>query len=152
MFKDQTKGFSLIELVVVIVLVSILAVFAIPKLNIDIFKQSGYVQQAAAAIRFAQKQAIASGCQITVSITAGGCSLNWYNPSANGSCPVNNTSIANPGTGDNNFCSNSTPASSAGLPVRFSFDKIGRPSSAQTINLGNRTIKVEAETGYTHEL
>ena len=152
MVKDKNNGFSLIELVLVIVLVSIMAVYALPKLNIDIFRQSGYAQQAAASIRFAQKQAIASGCQITVSITAGGCSLNWYNPSADGSCPANNTPIANPGSGNNNFCKDSSPASTTGLPASFTFDKIGRPSAAQNINLGNKIIKVEAETGYTHEL
>lgn len=152
MARDHKNGFSLIELVVVIALVSILAVYAIPKLDLDIFRHSGYAQQATAAIRFAQKQAIASGCQITVVLTAGSCNLSWYNPSADSGCPVNNTPIANPGSGGNNFCSDSTPASTAGLPAGFRFDKIGRPSAAQTINLGNRTIKVEAETGYTHEL
>lgn len=149
--EDQSNGFSLIELVVVIVLVSILAVYTVPKLNIDTFRQSGFAQQAAASIRYAQKQAIASGCEIDVSITATGCSLKWHNPSASGSCPLDATPIVNPGSGDSNFCSDSTPASAAGLPVGFTFDRIGRPSGAKTIDLGNKIIKVEAETGYTHE-
>ena len=148
----QRDGFSLIELIMVIVLVSILAVYALPKLNLDIFRQAGYAQQAAAAIRYAQKQAIASGCEIDVAITAGGCNLDWNNPSADANCPVDNTAILNPGSGVNNFCADSTPGSTADLPANFSFDKIGRPSAAQSIDLGNKTLAVEAETGYTHEM
>ena len=144
-------GFSLVELVVVIVLVSILAVYAIPRLDLDIFRESGYAQQAAAAIRYAQKQAIASGCEIDVAITAAGCNLKWNNPTADANCPVDNTAIPNPGSGANNFCEKSTPGSTVDLPANFSFDKIGRPSAAQSIDLGNRTLQVEAETGYTHE-
>ena len=146
------RGFSLIELIIVIILVAILAAYALPKLNLDLFRQSGYSQQAAAAIRYAQKQAIASGCEIDVSITATGCTLNWSNPSASANCPADNTAIPNPGSGANNFCASSTPGSTANLPANFSFDKIGRPSAAQSMNLGDKTLKVEAETGYTHEI
>ena len=144
--KLKTTGISLIELVMVISLVSILAIYAVPKLDIDIFRETGYFQQASAAIRYAQKQAIASGCQVNVSITASSCSLTW------GSCgAATGASISRPGSTSTNFCSDSTPGSTAGLPVSFSFDRIGRPSSGQTINLGSHTINVEAETGYTHE-
>jgi MSHA pilin protein MshC len=134
----------------VIVLVSILAVYAIPKFNLNLFKEAGYIQQAAAAIRYAQKQAIASGCMIEVAITAAGCNLNWNNPTASADCPVDNTAILNPGSGTNNFCEDSTPGSTADLPAVFTFDKIGRPSAAQSIDLGDKTLEVEAETGYTH--
>jgi MSHA pilin protein MshC len=145
-------GFSLLELVIVISLVSIIAVYAIPKLNLDVFRETGYVQQAAAAIRYAQKQAIASGCSVEVAITAGGCNVNWNNPSAAAGCPADNTDIPNPGTGNNDFCEDSTPGATGDLPTVFTFDKIGRPSAAQSIDLGDKTLAVEAETGYTHEI
>ena len=45
----------------------------------------------------------------------------------------------------------STPAATGDLPAAFAFDRIGRPSAAQSIDLGGRTIVVEDETGYTHE-
>lgn len=149
------KGFSLIELIVVISLVSILAVYTLPKLSLDVFRESGFAQQAAAAIRYAQKQAIASGCEINISITATACSLNWNNPApADPNCPANNTVLPNPSSGSSDFCQDSTPGTTSGLPASFSFDKIGRPipNTTQNINLGNRTLRVEAETGYTHEL
>ena len=139
------------ELILVISIISIMAVYAIPTLNLDIFRESGFVQQAAASIRYAQKQAIASGCVIEISITTSGCNLNWNNPGPDANCPADNTVIPNPGSGANNFCADSTPGSTADLPANFTFDRIGRPSAAQNIDLGDRTIKVEAETGYTHE-
>jgi MSHA pilin protein MshC len=149
----RNTGYSLIELITVIFLVSILAVYIAPRLSLDVFRQSGFTQQAAAAIRYAQKQAIASGCSVEVSITAGGCSLNWNNPGpgADPNCPADNTDIPNPGSGDNDFCRDGTPGSTADLPAVFNFSKIGRPNSAQSIDLGDRTLAVEAETGYTHE-
>ena len=139
------------ELIMVISIISIMAVYAIPRLNLDVFRETGFAQQAAASIRFAQKQAIASGCEIEISITASGCNLNWNNPGALVACPADNTAIPNPGSGANNYCADSTPGSTTDLPANFTFDRIGRPSAAQNIDLGDRTIKVEAETGYTHE-
>ena len=151
-FKLKQIGFTLMELIVVISIISILAVYVIPRLNLGVFRESGFAQQAAASIRYAQKQAIASGCEIEISITDSGCNLNWNNPGADVDCPVNNTAIANPGSGSNDFCKDSTPGSTTDLPANFTFDKIGRPSAAQSIDLGNKTLQVEAETGYTHEI
>lgn len=140
------NGFTLIELIVVISLLSILAIYIVPRLNLDVFRETGYFQQASASIRYAQKLAIASGCQINVSINAGGCNLTW------GTCgAATGAAVSNPGTGSTNFCPDSTPGSTSDLPANFSFDKIGRPSAAQSIDLGDRIIEVEAETGYTHE-
>lgn len=141
------------ELIMVITIVSIIAVYAMPKLNLDIFRESGFAQQTTASIRYAQKQAIASGCSVEVTIAATSCTLNWNNPPvADANCPADNTVIPNPGSVSNNFCKDSTPGSTTDLPANFTFDKIGRPSAVQTINLGNKTLKVEAETGYTHEI
>ena len=140
------------ELIMVISIISIMAVYAIPRLNLDVFRETGFAQQAAASIRFAQKQAIASGCEIEISITTSGCNLNWNNPGPDANCPADGIAIPNPGSGADNFCVDSTPGSTADLPANFTFDRIGRPSAAQSIDLGNKTLAVEAETGYTHEM
>ena len=142
--KDS-DGFSLIELIMVISIIGIIAVYTTSRLNLDTFRQAGFSQQAKAAIRYAQKLALATGCDVSVSITATGCSLSW----SGGTCPA--ASINRPGSTSGNFCADGTPASTTDLPVSFSFDKIGRPSGNQSIDLGNVTIVVEEETGYTHE-
>jgi MSHA pilin protein MshC len=141
-------GFTLFELIVVMVLIGILGVFVAPRLNLTTFRETGFYQQAFSAIRYAQKQAIASGCTVNVTINTTQCLLTWAGVPAPPDCPVNGTNITNPASGKNNFCTDSTAAGSPG--ASFSFDHIGRPSAAQTITFGSRTILVEAETGYVH--
>jgi MSHA pilin protein MshC len=141
-----TKGFSLVELIVVLLLVGVLATFAVPRMNLAGFRSAGFTQQATTAIRFAQKQAISSGCSVTVEIDtvdADICELKW-----NG-C-AGNSNLTNPASGNTDFCADSTPEGSVPL-VNFTFDRIGAPTAAQSITIDSRTITVEANTGFTHE-
>jgi len=136
-------GFTIIELVVVLVLIAIISAYAIPRLPISSFKETGFFQQAIATIRFGQKLAISSGCNVQVQISSTSCTLNW-------SGCAGNAAIPNPATGGNNFCSNSI---TSGTPAaNFIYDKIGSPTTAvPQINFGGgRSITVEANTGYAH--
>lgn len=158
MIMSRQSGFTLIELIMIIFLISILAIYATPKLNLSNFRESGFFLQAISAVRYAQKQAIASGCHVEVDVNASGCYLSWSNPVADAACPADAASITNPADNNTNFCNDSTPAAN---PVggNFRFDEIGRPTNtsdnllttAQDIGISTRTIRVEAETGYTHE-
>lgn len=142
-------GFTLIELIIVMVLAGILSAYAASRLNLLSFRQTGYFQQALAAIRHAQKLAIASGCEVDVDITATSCELSWNGVPAPPACPVAGTPISNLASGSTNFCANAT---AEGTPTAsFTFDLIGRPSAAQSIAFGSRTVLVEAETGYARE-
>lgn len=139
----------MIELVVVMLLIGILSIYVAPKLNLTTFRETGFYQQAFSTIRYGQKQAIASGCTVNVTINSTQCLLTWAGVPAPPVCPVNGTNITNPANGKNNFCADST---AEGNPsATFSFDNIGRPSAGQSINFGSSTILVEAETGYAHE-
>ena len=66
-------GFSLIELVTVIVIIGVLAAFAVPKLATSFtgFERYAFRQELLAGLRYAQKVAIAGGCPIEVDLNAG---------------------------------------------------------------------------------
>lgn len=144
------KGFTIVELIVVIILSGIIAAYVIPKLNLEGFRSQGFEQQATASIRYAQKQAIGSGCNFNVLISSSSCTVQYTSPVEAG-CAAASTSLVNPATGQNNFCNNSTPDSAAVLPASVNFDKIGRPSGSLSINLGTTTITIEPETGFAYE-
>lgn len=140
------RGFSLIELIVVILIIGIISLFVLPRIDLAGFQHAGFFQQAMAAVRHGQKLAVASGCDVDVAITSTSCTLTWGGSPAG--CPSG--AIDNTASGSANFCKGSTAAGSPSATITF--DKIGRPDTQKTINFGSRTLRVEAETGFTHEL
>ncbi len=154
----DNNGFTLIELVMTLLLIGILAVYAAPKLDISFFRNTNFFLQAISSIRYAQKQAIASGCHVEVNINASACNVAWSNPSAIASCPTDATTISNPANSSTNFCKGSDPAAPP-TGGNFRFDNIGRPMDtsdslltvARDVVISDKTIRIEAETGFTHE-
>lgn len=139
----MNKGYTLFELIIVMVLVGILAAVALPRLDLAGFRSAGFHQQAMTTVRFAQKTAISAGCSVQVNINSGTCQLNWSGCAAN-------AAILNPASGNANFCADSE---TAGTPpsVNFTFNRIGAPSAAQSFSVDGRTIVIEANTGFAHE-
>lgn len=65
------KGFTLIELVTVIMLVSVLSVVAFSRLgNVSSFEQKGFFDEVTNAVRYAQKLARSTGCKVQVTLAA----------------------------------------------------------------------------------
>lgn len=138
-------GFTLIELVVIIVIIGALALVAGPRFTgRDSFDSRGFFDKAAATVRFAQKTAVAWRGVVCVTTTATQISV-----SGGPGCA---TPVPNPVTG---AAAETAPSGVTLNVVNFSFDGLGRPSAGTTITLTStipgdpaRQIVVQPETGY----
>jgi len=149
--RRTTIGFTVVELVVVIMIVGIMALVAIPRFTgTGSFQSRGFYDSAKSVVRFAQKTAIAWRKEVFVCVTATRVSA--------GTAAGCATPIINPVTGAALDTGNA-PSGVTLTPAAFSFMGSGRPNpnAAVTITLTStvpddpvRQIVVEAETGYVH--
>lgn len=131
------------ELITIMVIVGILAAVAAPRFfDRGVFDSRGFYDQAASAIRYAQKVAIAQHRVVCVDITGNNTlTLTWgvALPCAN--------NLLNPNGGSYVI---TAPNGVIVDNVSFSFNPLGAPSAAQGINVSGVTqqILVQAGTGY----
>ncbi|OGS98172.1 MAG: hypothetical protein A3K04_01870 [Gallionellales bacterium RBG_16_56_9] len=148
----RTPGFTLIELVMTLVIVGILAAVVAPRFfDTNIFQSRGFADQVQASLRYAQKIAIAQHRNVCVAFTANSVTLNIA--SASGAASPCDTNLVSP-TGEASYVINAPAGITfTATPTDFSFNALGTPSTAQTINITGATngITIEAETGYVHQ-
>ena len=69
--RSSAQGVTLIELIVVLLLIGILSAYVASRFfSTSSFDQAGFTQQSLSSIRYAQKLAIASGCDVRLTFTA----------------------------------------------------------------------------------
>lgn len=157
--EKKSSGFTLIELVMVIVIVGILAVFAAPRFfDRTVFESKGFADQAQASLRYAQKAAIAQHRNVCVAFTANSITLTIDSDTPpDGTCnPAPAGNLQSP-AGEASYVITAPSGVAFGTsppPTNFSFDALGRPNpnALQTLTIAGATnpIVVEAETGYVH--
>ncbi|MDE2088871.1 MAG: GspH/FimT family pseudopilin [Gammaproteobacteria bacterium] len=156
--KLAQQGFTLIELVAVLVIVAILALLAAPRFfAVSTFSERGFFDDALGAVRYAQKLAVASGCNVQVSLTATGYSLMQPSGCTSGAYTQ---PVPNPGTGEASYTGQAPSGvtlSSTLSPIVF--DPLGQAEngagnvSGATITVTGgqtRQINVVGETGFVY--
>lgn len=153
--SNRQSGFTLIELVMVMILVAILAFSAIPRFaQRNTFDTRGFFDQSIAMLRYAQKTAIAQGRNVFVNINPTVICLTYV---ADASCSASSAAdqVLNPAT--NTWFTKSAPSgASLGVAQSFSFTALGRPNPNNSVSLAmsgagiSQTIVVERDTGYVH--
>jgi prepilin-type N-terminal cleavage/methylation domain-containing protein len=146
-------GFSLVEVIVVIILLGILSVVALPRLfDTTDFDTANFHEDAINAFRYAQKTAIASGCDVEVSLLASGSfALNFRSGGTATSCGTGAFSepVIHPQM-QGNFSGTAPATVTVSNDLVVSFNAEGVPSSGGSATIGFRSITVEPITGFVH--
>ncbi len=149
------RGFTLIEMVLVMVVAAVLAVFVAPRLvGINDFSARGFQDETLALLRYAQKSAVAQRRPVCVSFIATGASLSIdadRNP-ATGTLGCEADLTGARGERPAAVLSRG-PVQYTSVPAPVVFDGLGRPSAGATIRVVGAAgqVTVEAVTGYVHD-
>jgi len=146
----MNRGFTLIELVVIIVIIGVISVFVAARISDNTARTRAFHDELLSQVQYARKVAVAQRRPVFVRIDAVE-SLLCYN--AAGAC----SGIASPG-GQVPFRV-AVPAGVAVDVATFQFDALGRPRNAANVLLpaqlivnvtgdGTYPVTVEHETGY----
>ncbi len=147
----RARGYTVVELVLVIVIIAILGAVAGPRFfDNTAFDERAYADELGSSLRYAQKVAVASGCRVRVVIAASSYSLTQQSPQA-GHCDPADASFPVPvrlSTGE--VLNGAAPAGvTAAPPLTLVYDALGRTNLAadQTLTIGTRSLVIQADSG-----
>lgn len=141
------RGFTLTELVVVLILTGVLAAVAAPLLSTNVIDEVRFQNETQAFLRYAQKTAISQRRNVCVAFTATVVSATVSN-AFGGACA---TSLRGPGGASPYTATARGNARFTAVPAAITFDANGTPNNPQTLSLsGAGSIVVEAGSGYVH--
>lgn len=152
---NRMSGFTIVELVIIIVIMGILAAMAAPRFfDRNVFDSRGFYDQVITTLRYAQKAAIAQHRFVCVAFTANSVTLTTGVTAA---CDTNLIgpvgSVSPPPCAQDTYSVCNSNASFTATPAPFNFDALGSPTPAPppfTVSGYPVSITVEAETGYVH--
>ncbi len=157
---QRTGGFTLVELVMVMIITGILAVAVVPRFfDRSTFERRGFYDETLAVLRYAQKAAIAQRRTVCVSFSANSATLTIVPTAGSNDCTTA-ISLASP-TGAKPFTvQGKNGAAFTATPADIKFTAYGQPCDAANAALpaagrviaitGAPSITVERETGYVH--
>ena len=157
MVNSKQTGFTLVELIMVIVMLGILSATALPKFfEKNTFAERVFFDDTLNAVRYAQKLAVATGCEVEVSFTLTEYSLK--RPANKTQCgklsppPSFDLDVMHPSTGG--VYEGSEPGIAfESVPPTVIFNALGESSvsaSGNDIKINTRTITIVKETGFVY--
>ncbi len=152
--RNPQRGFTLVELITIMVIVGILGAIAGPQFfTRSVFDSRGFHDTVISTLRYAQKAAIAQ--RRLVCVTFPSATRMTLNTAANFSDAACNTDLKSPSGSYPSGQTTYTVDAPSGVTLSgysdFNFSAQGVPSIAQNISVsGAASIAVEAGTGYVH--
>jgi MSHA pilin protein MshC len=149
----RQDGFTLTELIVVIAILAIMAAVTAPRffspsdLNAKLF-----LDDTLAAVRYAQKLAVGTGCEVQVTVAANTYTLNLQDACTGSSYTQ---AVIHPGTGESGYSNTAPSGVSLTSDVSpFIFDALGRAKNGAgtvtdvTVTVGTLQIDIVGESGF----
>ena len=147
------KGFSLIELVMVLTILALVATLAVPRFfRAADFDTRGFLDETISAVRYAQKRAVATGCDVRFEIDATEIRLQ-----SRSACDTSvfDTDVPHPARAGGFNAPVPDGIAVAGTADLY-FDAIGRPrtpagalrTAIASFDIGDETIEIHPETGF----
>ena len=141
------SGFTVTELVVVLILTGVLAAVAAPLLSTAVIDEARFYTETQAFLRYAQKTAVAQRRNVCLSFTATTVSATVAT-SFGGAC---SGALTGPGGVSPYAVIAQKSAGFSATPVAITFNANGVPNNPQTLLItGSNAIVVEAGSGYVH--
>ena len=147
------RGFTLVELVIVMVLLGIISSIAIPRFfDRQGFTDHGFYTEVINALRYAQQHAVATNCDVQVTLTSTGYSLHRRAVNCNGVGGFT-LAIANPTNPAADFANTQADITITANSNIFSFNALGAESTGtnNNITIAGNPFCVHAITGYISE-
>lgn len=152
--RFSPHGFSLIELVTLIAILGIISVTALPKFfNYSLYQEKAFFDDTLSAFRYAQKLAVATGCNVQVVTSGNQFQLN--RPAASDRSQCSSTTAADftlpvtrPGSTGNYQGSQSGVAVDSATVY---FTAKGTASTSANVTVGSRTLVVVRDTGFVYD-